>query len=58
MLYSGTDPESHITEYTLVYKDKSGFSRKTSRLTMEVNPTPSVCSFMHMIDRQGWWAVK
>ena len=22
MLYSGTDPESHITEYTLVYEDK------------------------------------
>jgi len=21
MLYSGTDPESHITEYTLVYED-------------------------------------
>jgi hypothetical protein len=23
MLYSGTDPESYITEYTLVYEDKS-----------------------------------
>ena len=22
MLYSGTDPESYITEYTLVYEDK------------------------------------
>ena len=22
MLYSGTDPESYITEYTLVYKEK------------------------------------
>jgi len=23
MLYSGTDPESYITEYTLLYEDKS-----------------------------------
>ena len=23
MLYSGTDPESYITEYTLVYEDKT-----------------------------------
>jgi len=23
MLYSGTDPESYITEYTLVYEDES-----------------------------------
>ena len=23
MLYSGTDPESYITEYTLVYNDKT-----------------------------------
>jgi len=22
MLYSGTDPESYITEYTLIYEDK------------------------------------
>ena len=26
MLYSGTDPDSFITEYTLVYEDKSGGS--------------------------------
>jgi len=25
MLYSGTDPESYITEYTLVYEDKYEF---------------------------------
>jgi len=24
MLYSGTDPESYITEYTLVYEDQGG----------------------------------
>jgi len=30
MLYSGTDPESCITEYTLVYEDK----------TFEVGPSP------------------
>ena len=24
MLYSGTDPESYITEYTLVFEDKIG----------------------------------
>ena len=23
MLYAGTDPESYITEYTLVYEDKT-----------------------------------
>ena len=27
MLYSGTDPESYITEYTLVYEDKKGATR-------------------------------
>ena len=25
MLYSGTDPESYITEYTLVYEDKKNY---------------------------------
>ena len=31
MLYSGIDPESYITEYTLVYEDK----------TLKQHPTPS-----------------
>ena len=26
MLYSGTDPESYITEYTLVYEDERTFN--------------------------------
>ena len=26
MLYSGTDPESYITEYTLVYEEKRALS--------------------------------
>ena len=31
MLYSGTDPESYITEYTLVYEDyKRSFINKRS----------------------------
>ena len=31
MLYSGTDPETHITEYTLVYGDKRGVQRSWPR---------------------------
>jgi len=31
MLYSGTDPESSITEYTLVYKDKKKYSGMKER---------------------------
>ena len=27
MLYDGTDPESYITEYTLVYKEKKKLVR-------------------------------
>ena len=30
MLYSGTDPESYITEYTLVYED-GGLQREQSK---------------------------
>ena len=31
MLYSGTDPESYITEYTLVYEEKSESSQGSRR---------------------------
>ena len=31
MLYSGSDPESYITEYTLVYEDKFVFLRRCWR---------------------------
>ena len=32
MLYPGTDPESYITEYTLVYEDKRFLARVKSAL--------------------------
>jgi len=28
MLYSGTDPESYITEYSMVYEDNEGLCMK------------------------------
>jgi len=31
MLESGTDPESYITEYTLVYEDKKINNRRSGR---------------------------
>ena len=31
LLYSGTDPESYITEYTLLYEDKSTIARRRVR---------------------------
>ena len=40
MLYSGTDPESYITEYTLVYQDKhSILDRRLAWRRME----PLIC---------------
>jgi len=38
MLYSGTDPESYITEYTLVYEDKT--RAKTKAPHRGLNPSP------------------
>ena len=32
MLYSGTDPESYITEYTLVYEEKGVYNSPMSCL--------------------------
>ena len=59
MLYSGTDPESYITEYTLVYKEHTRQSRPDSSLGFQVkkvlqpvlNVTPSLGSgALHLSD--------
>ena len=31
MLYSGTDPESYITEYTSVYEDHRGLGKRVKK---------------------------
>ena len=36
MLYSGTDPESYITEYTLVYEDKIRWLHQQARISSGV----------------------
>ena len=38
MLYSGTDPESYITEYTLLYEDKQQWSENELGLIRLVGP--------------------
>ena len=40
MLYSGSDPESYITEYTLVYEDKMD-------VFVASCPSNLACSAMH-----------
>jgi len=40
MLYSGTDPESYITEYTLVYEDKFHLLNSPIGLTPELDRLP------------------
>ena len=42
MHYSGTDPESYITEHTLVYKDISSVSETASSVS---NPDPMSSEF-------------
>ena len=43
MLYSGTDPESYITEYTLVYEDKRlGLTKLLSRFSKMVSSFTTV----------------
>ena len=42
MLYSGTDPESYVTEYTLVYEDSTGASSGNTQLSTGASSSSSL----------------
>jgi len=52
MLYSGTDPESYITEYTLVYEDKTKILRglRSSGGSFDLNDFGLVNGFPALIE--------
>ena len=57
MLYSGTDPESYITEYTFVYEDAGFNSRRTGVFGARVllAPLNQACR-KHTTPSQRRWA--
>jgi len=48
MLYSGTNPESYITEYTLVYEDKPETRTRQSWAT-SVRPLPALLILVYLV---------
>ena len=54
MLYSGTDPESYITEYTLVYEDQNGRSPKSGARQLPCKGTFRSHMQTHIIYKLGF----